>query len=112
MLEQAVKKLSDEMNASVNNPYVQTIGGFLLQHINANSADAKKILAQDKTIIKSLSAMQNEARKKQVGSCAVLTDAEGYAIVLKYFGVDGDPAPAPVSIPKKDDFDIKLEDLL
>lgn len=123
MKSQAIDKIKAEMKKD-KNPYVQVIGQFLLQHVESDPRSAEKIMAKDKTIIKSLAAMQIEAQKKKVGNCAVLTDQEGFAIVLKYFGIDGpvetskpvkqehkeqraEPAPT-----KSNDFDIKLEDLL
>jgi hypothetical protein len=93
----AITKLRNEMAAS-NDPYVHVIGEFLIGHVTQNPNDSDKILAADKTIIKSLDAMANEANKKKVGNHAVLTDAEGFAIVLKYFGIDGSEAPAAKGI--------------
>ncbi len=131
MLEKAKAKLRSETDQNKNNPYVQVVGGFLLQYLNENSGAAEKILAADKTILKSLDAMKSEASRKKVGSYAVLTDSEGFEVVLKYFGITGSPpvpakvdyaagnyrpsppAPAPAPVQKsKDDFDINLEDLL
>lgn len=116
----AISKIKTEMDGNKNNPYIQVVGGFLLQHLDANPAAAEKILAADKTIAKSLDAMRKEAEKKKVGNCAVLTDQEGFEVVLKYFGIEGaviTPAPAaatantsaPAAGPE---FDVKLEDLL
>ena len=120
MLEDAKKKLETEMDGNKSNSYVQYLGQFLLQHIVANPSDVNKIMKEDKTIAKSLDAMKKEAEKKKTGNFAMLTPEEGFAIVLKYFGIDGAPAaPAPVTKvelapePKKSiDFDIDLEDLL
>lgn len=92
-MEQAVKKLQDEITGSQNNPYIQVIGNFLIQHVQANPECVEKIMEKGKSISKSLEAMKNEALKKQSNGMAMLTDAEGYAIVLKYFGIDGNPVP-------------------
>lgn len=121
MLENAIKKLKTEMEQNKNNSYIQVVGGYLLQHINTNPQDAEKILVADKTIAKSLEAMRTEASKKKVGSCAVLTDQEGFAVVLRYFDIKGTaavvtatPVPAPATAPQStgSSFDIRLEDLL
>lgn len=85
VLEQAVVKIRTEMTKD-KNPYVQVIGSFLLKHLKKHPELAASVCQDDKTILKSLDAMRDEARKKQVGGCAVLTDEEGYAVVLKYFG--------------------------
>jgi excinuclease UvrABC nuclease subunit len=116
-MQEVVSKIKAEMEKE-KNPYVQVVGGFLLQHLDKNPHDAEKILVQDKTIQKSLEAMKKEAEKKKVGNCAVLTDAEGFAVVLKYFGIDGQvvvpEAPVPMATPSKtsSDFDVKLDDFL
>jgi hypothetical protein len=87
-MQAAIEKLIDEIQKN-NNPYVQVIGRFLIDHVNANSSSAEKILANDKTIIGSLDEMRKEAEKVKVNNCAVLTDQQGFAIVLEYFGIDG-----------------------
>jgi hypothetical protein len=127
MLERAKAKLKDEMEGNKKNPYVQVVGGFLLQYIESNPAVAERILAADKTILKSLDEMKRAAEKKKVGNCAVLTDQEGFDVVLKYFGISG-TAPAAVMTPPPVSsvvakspaltpkpaaaFDLDLEDLL
>lgn len=120
MLNNAISKIQTEINQSANTPYAQVIGGMLLQHLEANPGSAERILAKGKTIKDSLNEMQKEARKKQVGNCAVLTDAEGFAVVLKYFGIEASvnvpvpvaPPARPAPAPSATDFDIKLDDLL
>ena len=120
MLEQAIAKLKGEMEQNGSNPYIQVVGNFLVGHINENSGEAERILAEDKTIGKSLDAMRREAEKKKVGGCAVLTDAEGFAVVLKYYGIE-----SAVNVPVVDEklvkqwqpsketaFDVNLDDLL
>lgn len=123
MLQEATLKIQNEMIQNTQNVYIQSVGGFLLQHLEANPESAEKILAQDKTIGKSLDAMRKEAEKKKVGNCAVLTDQEGFVVVLKYFGIESGQGPAAAPVikhtprpfaPEKPavDFDVKLEDLL
>jgi hypothetical protein len=120
VLSDAKAKLKAEIEASKSNPYVQVVGQFLLQHLDANPEAAEKVLAADKTIAKSLDEMKKAAEKKKVGNCAVLTDQEGFVVVLKYFGIDGAPTEVTTNIPQpvvpeskpNDGFDIKLEDLL
>lgn len=123
----AIKKIQEEMEKN-NNPYIQAIGTFLLQHLKTNPVAADKIMTAEKTILKSLDEMKKVAEKKKVGNCAVLTDQEGFEIVLKYFGIDGaveippigdiksEPVITPVvaaAAPEKNelDFDIGYDDL-
>ena len=121
-VEQAISKIREEMTQNNANPYIQVVGGFLLQHLAKNPLDAEKILAVDKTIDKSLDEMRKQAEKKQVKQSAMFTPQEGFTIVMKYFGVDAIvpeaplvSAPAPELVEKKpatNDFDINLDDFL
>ncbi|OBZ08904.1 hypothetical protein A8L34_22385 [Bacillus sp. FJAT-27264] len=125
-MEQAVNKLRAEMEAS-KNPYVKVVGEHILKVLGVNPAAAEKVLADGKTIAGALSAMKAEASKNKFDGMAMLTDEEGYAIALKYFGFDGAvvvpaavvPAPTPAvsvtpSAPVKAPpvFDLGLDDLL
>lgn len=92
MVTDAISKLKTEITES-KNPYVQLVGQFLLQHVENNPEDAACILKTDKSIMKSLEAMRKVAEKKRVGNMAVLSDDEGFAIVLNYFKTE-EPAPA------------------
>lgn len=87
MLEKAIEKLKAEINKS-NDPCIQVIGEFLLQHLQNDTNNAEKIMQEGKTIENSFEEMRKAAVKKKVGNRAVLTDQEGFAIVLKYFGID------------------------
>lgn len=119
---EAVARIKAEM-AEKNNPYTRAVGNMLMKQLDTNPQGASKILAKDKTIAKSLDEMRKEAEKHRSGSCAVLTDEEGFAVVLKYYGIDGavpaqppaSPAPQlPAAAPVRPaiDFDISLDDLL
>lgn len=122
-MEQAIAKLQAEMEGAKDNAYVQLIGNFLLQYIEGAPDAAGKVVAEGKTLKGSLSAMKSEAKKKAVDGMAMLTDAEGYGAVLKYYGIQGDAcpahgavvsapaAPAPVILPKPD-LALSLDDLL
>jgi hypothetical protein len=125
MLANAISKIKTEMDQNKNNSYIQVVGGFLLQHLERDPEAAGKIMAEGKTIAKSLDAMRDEASKKKVGNCAMFTPAEGFEIAMKYFGIEAAapgavpgvktvniPAPVPPVQRAGIDFDIKLEDLL
>lgn len=129
MQEQAIEKLRKEVASNKVNAYVQVIGEFLLQYVANNPNSAEKILDEKKTIVDSLNAMRKEAEKKKQSNVAVLTNEEGMAIVLRYFGITGnakqsaaptqtfaptiqstsEPIPAPT--PKKR-FEASLDDFL
>jgi hypothetical protein len=88
MLNKAIEKVKAEMETNKSNPYIQVVGEFLIQHISVSPSGAEGIIQEGKTIGKSLDEMKKVAEKKKVGNCAVLTDKEGFDIVLKYFGVN------------------------
>jgi len=96
MYEKAVEKITTEMNANEHHPYVQVIGQFLLRHLEQHPEHAKNILAEGKTILKSLDTMRRYAETKRVGNVAVISDADGFGIVLQYFDCwDGKPFEIP-----------------
>ncbi|MED5017909.1 Cas9 inhibitor AcrIIA9 family protein [Paenibacillus chibensis] len=116
-MQEAITKLQSEIEKNKTNPYIQVVGEFLIKHVQANPANAEKILDADKTIGNSLEAMKKEAQKKQVNGMAMLTDEEGFAIVLKYFGFEGTAIPGVGSSEQPDassdsSFDVKLDDFL
>ena len=121
-MENAIIKLNDEIDANKTNPYVKLIGEFLIAHVSANPQDAENILVTDKTILSSLEAMKNEAIKTQSDGMAMLTDAEGFAVVLKYYGIEGQAVITPVPVVPSpvvnntqksfSRFDISLDDLM
>jgi hypothetical protein len=97
MLGKAIEKLKAEIVKS-NDPCIQVIGEFLLQHVENNNSNAEKIMQEGKTIEKSFEEMRNAAVKKKVGNRAVLTDQEGFAIVLKYFGIESSITNTPSKV--------------
>lgn len=122
MLDKAIEKLKKEMEQHKNNGYVQYVGQSLIEYIKKDPAAAAIInAATDKSIIKSLDAMEAEARKMpRTGNVVMLTPDEGMKVVLKYFGIIEPqimPSQGQVNtIAEKSstgsEFDIKLEDLL
>lgn len=87
MIEKAIAKIKTEMEADKSG-YVQVIGKYLLQQIEVNKGAADKIVNEGKSIKGSICEMSKEARKNASNGCGVLTDAEGFAIVGKYFGFE------------------------
>jgi hypothetical protein len=119
MLNDARTKIQTEMDQNASDQYIQVIGDFILQHLEANPGDAKKIMQPDKTIAKSFNKLEKAAwAKKNNKNYAMIPPQEGLTIVLKYFGIQGEaivtsPTPlTPVPEKKSADFNIRLEDLL
>lgn len=120
MIIQAENKIKAEMEKE-KNPYVKTVGDFLIGYIKRNEAEAEKIVADEKkTIMGSIEAMRKEAGKNKVDNMAMLTPEQGFAVVLKYFGIKSkedvkveysfDEAKAGGDFNTK--FDAKLDDFL
>ncbi|WP_138756463.1 hypothetical protein [Paenibacillus sinopodophylli] len=111
MLQQALQKISAEIgSADKKNKYVPVIGGFLINHVRENPEHARLITADGKSIAGSLTAMQAEAKKHAVNGCGVLTDEEGFNIVLRYFGVTIPDLPIAALAPVN--FEVSLDELL
>ncbi|WDL99716.1 Cas9 inhibitor AcrIIA9 family protein [Alicyclobacillus sp. ALC3] len=103
MFEKAVEKLTEEMTKNEKNPYVQMIGQYLMNHLEEYPEHAEQVLADGKTITKSLDAMRRFAETKRVGNMAAVSDADGYGIVLQYFGCwDGEPFEIPAEPERKE----------
>lgn len=124
-MSNAIDKIKAEMNREKATAYEKVIGSFLLQHLERHPEDAGKIGAEGKTIARSLRDMEAVARKKKVDNMAVLTPDEGFAIIMKYYGIEhgekfnqlianSSPVvvntPAPPASPKP--FSVSLDDLL
>ena len=96
MYEQAVEKIMTEMASNEKHPYVQAIGNYLVNHLGDKPEHAEEILVEGKTILKSLDAMRRVAQKQAYQGMAMLSDEEGFAVVLAYFGCwDGEPIEIP-----------------
>lgn len=119
MLEKAIEKLRAEITSSKNDPVIQIIGEFLIQHLLNNNSNAEKIMQEGKTIEKSFEEMRKVATTRKVGNRAVLTDQEGFNIVLKYFGIEStitdkvsrvkEPAEKDPIKEKKSDIEFNVE---
>lgn len=116
MLIQAENKIKREMEKE-KNAYVKVIGEFLINYIKGNESEAEKIVADDKkSIMGSIEEMRKEANKNRVGNMAMLTPEQGYAVVLKYFGIsDNSEVKVNYSFDQGkagNDFNAKLDDFL
>lgn len=98
MLEKAIEKIKAEIDGNKNNPYIKVIGEFLLQHLALHNGAAEKVLQEGKTIKGSIDEMKKVAKTRAVNGCGMLTDQEGFEIVLKYFDIKFTPITvAPIS---------------
>lgn len=114
MLNQAIAKIDQEIESKKGNKYIKAIGEYLKGHLREHEEDAEKILVESKSIEKSIGAMKQEASKNKVGNMAMISDEEGYKIVLKYFGIK---LVGKITVPDKKPevksaFDVSLDDFL
>ncbi|MEK4113251.1 hypothetical protein MHH92_23575 [Paenibacillus sp. FSL M7-1414] len=110
-MEAAIAKLRAEMDGTGTNAYIKVIGDFLIKHVQANPGTADQVMVADRTIAKSLVAIEAEAKRKAVGGMAMLTDEEVLPIVMNYFGLQGAPTATPAPVEQKTArFDVKLDD--
>ena len=82
-----IEKFDSECDKSPNNTMLRVICEHMIDLLHKHEDAADKIDSK-KTLAGAVDAMQKEARKRASGNCGILTDAEGYEIVHKYFGVD------------------------
>ena len=93
MYEEAKKKIKEEIKANEDNDFVKVIGEYVLKNIEVNKATAKGIVSGKKTIDECCKVMKEEAEKRikqrKGHQCVVLSDEEGFALVRKYFELEG-----------------------
>lgn len=87
MIEKAIEKIKAEIEKN-KDQHIQVIGNYLLKQIEINKAAATAIVQDGKTILESVKEMRKVAEKRAVNGCGILTDAEGFEIVRKYFGFE------------------------
>lgn len=121
MLEQAIAKIRAEMEANKSDAYVQGAGTLLIRYLGVHPAASEKVLAKDVTLKKAVQAMEAEAKRRAVGvsngRVCWMSDEEGMAIVLEYFGIQATPAethaPLEAAVHKSTSaFTVNLDDLL
>lgn len=97
MLEKAIEKIKAEMDGNKADPYVYVMGEFLLNQLTLNPEASEKVLLDGKTIKGSMKELEKIAKGKAVNGCGMISDQEGYGIVLKYFGIRATgPVVAPI----------------
>ncbi|MEG1497724.1 MAG: Cas9 inhibitor AcrIIA9 family protein [Clostridiales bacterium] len=97
-LQEAIKKINDEMQKTPENTYTEVIGHYIIDHIT--NVNAEHVLDKDKTLNQLLSNITATAKKQAKNNIAVLADAEVFAMVDDYFGlgVVADAKIGPIGI--------------
>ena len=110
MFKKAIMKLEEEMKKDEKSTYIQYVGQYMIEHLQANHIHAENILKVGKTLIGSLKHMEEEAKKKKNGNVAVLTPKEGFKCVMNYYEINEEIYTATHKRNRK--VDISLDDLL
>jgi hypothetical protein len=87
MLKDALTKIQAEVTAAPTKQYLAVIGGFMMDRIRNHPEDAEKVLVEGKTLAGGLNAMKELAKKNQSDGCGILTEEQGFTVVLEYFGI-------------------------
>jgi hypothetical protein len=111
MLNDAIAKLEKEMEDNKENGCTQYVGKYIVEYMNEHPDRAEKILAEGKTLVGSMKHMEGVARKKKNRGAVVLSDAEGFRVVLEYYGIDDKELPDTGKAKAKRKVDISLDDL-
>lgn len=99
MIQDAIIKINAEMQADPADMYLEAIGHHVIDACATEQA-AAAILAEGKTLKGAMAEVKNAVKKQAKGGVAVMRDGDVYAIVDKYFGIEGvAPAPAPSPAP-------------
>lgn len=110
--DRAIDKIRDEM-AQSKSCYVSAVGEFLTEYLRGHRSAAGAILAAGKSIKGSLEAMSGEAKRHKEGNMAVLDGKTAFGIVLRYYGISGQPdEPEPQAGERDQEDDLSLDALL
>lgn len=86
-MEEAIKKINDEVQKNHSNTYLVMVGEHIIDCITTEEA-AEQVLQGGKNLQGCLSYIQGEARKKQTGNVAVIDDVTVYRWAREYFGLE------------------------
>lgn len=86
-MEEAIKKINDEMQKYPGDMYTEIIGHYLIDRASAEPEVAGQILKAEKTLARSLEAVKAAAQKIKKGEVAVLTPAQVFGEIDRYFGL-------------------------
>jgi hypothetical protein len=113
MLKEALVKLQAEVTAAKNKVYVAPVAAYMMEHVRNHPKDAAKVLVEGKTMAGAIAAMKAEAQKGQAGGEGYITDEQGFAIVLDYYGIAAlKAAPiVPVAVAPTPAINVNLDDL-
>lgn len=86
-MEEAIKKINDEMQKDPNNTYMEIIGHYLIDRATAEPMVAAAINEPKKTLKDAMDKVMESAKKKKQGNVAVLTPDQVFEVIDDYFGL-------------------------
>ena len=85
-IEEAIKKINDEVQKNHKNTYLVMVGEHIIDCITTETA-AEKVLAEKKTLSGCLKSITGKASDHKTGNVAVIDDKTVYGWAREYFGL-------------------------
>jgi len=121
MTERAIEKINAEMQKTPDDLYTEILGHYIIDRCG-EPGTAEKVLDEQKSLKGAMEAVRGLASKKKSGAVAVLTPAQVFGEIDRYFGFETDRAAqgqamaaagaAPVEAPKPKGLALDLADFL
>lgn len=89
MNDKAIEKINGEMQKNASDPYTEIIGHYIVDRCLDDDA-AGLVMKKDKSLSGAMQAVMGKAQKARQGNAAVLTPAEVFGAVDRYFGFSPD----------------------
>lgn len=110
-IEDAIKKINDEVQKNHSNTYLVMVGEHIIDSITTEE-NAERVLAKDKNLQGCLSQIRTHAAKQKKDNVAVIDHMTVYKWARDYFGLKGvgqkpqlevvkTQTPSVVEMPKK-----------
>lgn len=85
-IEEAIKKINDEVQKNHSNTYLVMVGEHIIDCITTEKA-AEKILTEKKNLNGCLQSITSKAARHKTGKVAVIDDVTVYGWAREYFGL-------------------------
>lgn len=88
MRTEAMEKNNGEMQEHPDDRVLEAVGQYLIDHMTEE--DAGRLTKRGKSLSGAVKAMEDAARRTAKNGVGVLTDAEAWRIVRRYYGLPED----------------------
>lgn len=86
----AVEKINNEMQQNASDTYTEILGQYIIDRCGEDPAVDAAVAEDGKTLKGAMAAVYSVAQSKKHGSVSVLTPAQVFGAVDKYFGLKED----------------------